>query len=157
MRAVNIELVTGDLLAQPVDVIVNSWNRNIIPWWLLIPQGVSGAIKKQAGTAPFKELAKMGPIPLGAARETGAGRLNFKSIIHVAGINLFWLATKNSIAQSVINAMNLVNENGYCSVALPLIGAGSGQRSADFSQKVIINTLEQMTFDSLVKVVRYEV
>jgi hypothetical protein len=35
----------GDLLDQPVDVTVNAWNRNIIPWWLLLPQGVSGAIK----------------------------------------------------------------------------------------------------------------
>lgn len=25
-----------------VKVIVNSWNRNIIPWWLLLPEGASG-------------------------------------------------------------------------------------------------------------------
>lgn len=40
---------TGDLLDQPVEVIVNAWNRNIIPWWLLLPQGVSGAIKRRGG------------------------------------------------------------------------------------------------------------
>ena len=27
-----VELVEGDLLAQDVEVIVNAWNRNIIPW-----------------------------------------------------------------------------------------------------------------------------
>ena len=43
-----INIVYGDLLQQPVDVIVNAWNRNFIPSWLLLPQGVSGAIKKQA-------------------------------------------------------------------------------------------------------------
>ena len=43
------DIVDGDLLSQPVDVIVNAWNRNIIPWWLLVPQGVSGAIKRKAG------------------------------------------------------------------------------------------------------------
>jgi hypothetical protein len=32
-----IETVTGELLDQPVDAIVNAWNRNIIPWWLLQP------------------------------------------------------------------------------------------------------------------------
>ena len=42
-------VVQGDLLDQNVDVIVNAWNRNFIPWWLLLPQGVSGAIKKRAG------------------------------------------------------------------------------------------------------------
>ena len=56
-----IHVVEGDLLDQDVDVIVNAWNRNIIPWWLLLPQGVSGAIKKRGGTGPFKELAKAWP------------------------------------------------------------------------------------------------
>jgi hypothetical protein len=29
-----VQTVVGDLLDQPVDVIVNAWNRNFIPWWL---------------------------------------------------------------------------------------------------------------------------
>ena len=40
-----LRVVEGDLLDQDVEVVVNAWNRNIIPWWLLILQGVSGAIK----------------------------------------------------------------------------------------------------------------
>lgn len=31
----NVTVMQGDLLEQDVDVIVNAWNRNIIPWWLL--------------------------------------------------------------------------------------------------------------------------
>src|ERR1051325_5052741 len=56
----NIVLVDGDLLNQSVDAIVNAWNRNLLPWWLLLPQGVSGAIKRRAGTAPFRELRRHG-------------------------------------------------------------------------------------------------
>lgn len=105
------KIVKGDLLEQPVEVIVNAWNRNIVPWWLLLPQGVSGAIKKKGGTQPFKELARAGPIPLGEAVLTGAGTLNFKAIIHVAGINMFWFATEYSIRQSVRSAMALVDKH----------------------------------------------
>ena len=47
----NLDIVDGDLLDQDVEVIVNAWNRNVIPWWLLIPQGVSGAIKKRGGNS----------------------------------------------------------------------------------------------------------
>src|SRR6266487_202668 len=101
----NLQIVDGDILDQPVEVIVNAWNRNIIPWWLLLPQGVSGAIKKRAGLAPFKELARHGPIPLGGAVLTSAGRLQFKGIIHVAGINMFWRASERSIRSSVQNAL----------------------------------------------------
>ncbi len=61
----NLTVIDGDLLNQDVEVIVNPWNRNIIPWWLLILQGVSGTIKKRAGYKPFFELGKKGAIPLG--------------------------------------------------------------------------------------------
>jgi len=145
------ERVTGNILEQKVDVIVNSWNRNIIPWWLLLPQGVSGAIKKTGGTQPFKEVAKFGPIPLGEARITSAGRLGYKAIIHVAGINLFWFATEYSVKQSVIHAMKIVDERGFRSVAFPLIGSGSGNRGKNWSLKLMDSALE--TIDSKAKVI----
>jgi O-acetyl-ADP-ribose deacetylase (regulator of RNase III) len=150
-----IEIVDGDILKQDVDVIVNSWNRNIIPWWLLLPQGVSGAIKKNAGLAPFKEVAKFGPIPLGEARLTTAGRLNYKAIIHVAGINLCWFATEYSVSQSVINAMKLVNEKGFKSVAFPLIGSGSGNRGKEWSLEIMKRTFDKIESDASVRILRF--
>ena len=60
-----VTVVEGDLLDQEVEVIVNAWNRNIIPWWLLLAQGVSGAINRRGGYAPFRELGRMGLIPIG--------------------------------------------------------------------------------------------
>jgi O-acetyl-ADP-ribose deacetylase len=120
------ELVWGDICEQPVEVIVNAWNRNIIPWWLLLPQGVSGAIKKQAGFEPFHELARFGPMPLGSARFTTAGRLPYKGIIHVTGISMLWQASEFSIRESVRSAIQIVEEKKFASVAFPVIGAGSG-------------------------------
>lgn len=120
-----IEVVEGDLLDQPVDAIVNAWNRNLIPWWLLIPQGVSGAIKKRGGVRPFRELGWR-PMALGEARITGPGRLPFQAIIHVAGINLLWRASAYSIRESTRNALMVAKERGLHSIAFPIIGAGSG-------------------------------
>lgn len=119
-------LVEGDLLVQEVEAIVNAWNRNIIPWWLLLPQGVSGAIKRRAGYRPFFEVGQHGPIRLGEAVATTAGRLPFKRIIHVAGINMLWRSSKESIQGSVYSAMRLVHEHELKSVAFPIVGAGSG-------------------------------
>ena len=82
-----LSVVHGDLLDQDVDVLVNAWNRNIIPWWLLLPQGVSGAIKRRAGLEPFRELARHGPIPLGGAVLTGAGRLLHCFLNHTTNVN----------------------------------------------------------------------
>lgn len=151
----NIDVVDGDLISQDVDAIVNSWNRNIIPWWLLIPQGVSGAIKKHAGYAPFRELAKKGPIPLGGAVKTTAGRLPHKAIIHVAGISMFWRSSESSIRDSVRNAMSIVRESGYRSVAIPLIGAGTGGGDESKVIEIIQDELEAIKYDGEVRIVRY--
>lgn len=122
----DVRVIDGDLLDQPAEAIVNAWNRNVIPWWLLLPQGVSGAIKRRAGSRPFRELARLGPIPLGGAVATSAGRLPHRAIIHVAGIDLLWRASPASIADSVVNAVALAGRLGLGSLAFPLIGAGSG-------------------------------
>ncbi len=151
-----VELTTGDLLKQDVEVIVNAWNRNIIPWWLLLPQGVSGAIKKRAGYEPFRELAKLGPIPLGGAVVTSAGRLPFKAIIHVAGISIWWRSSEFSIRESCRNAMRLAREHGYASIAFPLVGAGTGGSSIESSERLMLDQLSMEKFSGKVIVVRYK-
>jgi O-acetyl-ADP-ribose deacetylase (regulator of RNase III) len=151
----NVTIVDGDLLDQNVDVIVNAWNRNIIPWWLLIPQGVSGAIKKRGGLQPFRELGRIGALPLGHAVETSAGTLPFKAIIHVAGINMFWRSSEPSIRDSVRNAIALASKGGYGSIAIPLIGAGSGGGKPDRIQSLIEDELTKCDFDGDIRIVRY--
>jgi O-acetyl-ADP-ribose deacetylase len=149
----NTTVVEGDLLKQPVEVIVNAWNRNLIPWWLLLPQGVSGAIKRQGGTGPFKELAKYGTIPLGGAVLTSAERLPFKAIIHVAGINLLWRASELSIRNSVRNALKVASEQDFQSIAFPLIGAGSGSFKPDRSKAIMLDELGKLDYPLDVRIV----
>lgn len=150
------QIVTGDLLDQDVEVIVNAWNRNVIPWRLLLPQGVSGAIKRRAGLAPFRELRRHGPIPLGGAVLTGAGRLGFRGIIHVAGINLLWRASARSIRDSVTSAMRIVDEQRYASVAFPVIGAGSGSFGAPEALATMLDAFAPIDSPARAVVVRYE-
>src|ERR1017187_1504275 len=118
-----VRVCDEDLLDQDVEVIVNASNRNISPWWLLLPQGVSGAIKRRAGYGPFRELARHGPIPLGGAVQASAGRLPF---IHVAAISMFWRSSERAIRGCVRSALGIAREKGYRSIAFPLIGAGTG-------------------------------
>jgi O-acetyl-ADP-ribose deacetylase len=155
MNSPSIADVEGDLLDQNVDVIVNAWNRNIIPWWLLLPQGVSGAIKRKGGTAPFKELRKYGAIPLGQAVLTSAGRLPFKAIVHVAGINMLWRASEKSIRDSVKNAVSLAHENGFTSIAIPLIGAGSGGFNQERTKALMLDELDKLDVPMKVVVVAF--
>lgn len=145
----------GDLLDQEVEVIVNAWNRNVIPWWLLLPQGVSGAIKRRAGLAPFRELGRMGPIPLGGAVKTGAGKLPFRAIIHVAGISMWWRSSEEAIRKSVRSAMAIARDEGCQSIAFPLIGAGTGGLSPDRVSAIMQDELQAVEYDGKVVLVRY--
>lgn len=148
-------VVEGDLLDQPVEVIVNAWNRNVIPWWLLLPQGVSGAIKRRGGLRPFIEIGRTGPLPLGQARLTSAGRLPFMAVIHVAGIDLLWRASERSIRDSVRSAMDIVATERFASVAFPVIGAGSGGfREAD-ALATMCDAFASVEAAADVRIVRY--
>jgi O-acetyl-ADP-ribose deacetylase (regulator of RNase III) len=152
----NVSFVAGDLLDQQVDAIVNTWNRNLIPYWLLLPQGVSGAIKRRAGTQPFRELKKFGVLPLGGAAITSAGRLPLRGIIHVAGINHLWRASEFSIRTSVRSALALAERVGFDSLAFPAIGAGSGGFDVDASLAVMRDELALIGPQISVTLVRYE-
>jgi len=155
-RPLKIEVIEGDLLDQDVEVIVNAWNRNIIPWWLLLPQGVSGAIKRRGGTGPFKEVRKHGWIPLGGAVLTSSGKLPFKGIIHVAGINMLWRASERSIRDSVKNAVQLAHQKGFNSIAFPLIGSGSGGFNQEQAETIMLDELSKIDVPMMVKVVVFK-
>lgn len=150
-----IKVVVGDLLDQDVEVIVNAWNRNLIPWWLLLPSGVSGAIKRRAGLAPFRELGRLGPIPLGGAVATGAGRLPYRAIIHVAGINLLWRSSERSVRASVRNALVIARSGGYRSIAFPLVGAGTGGGGPTRVLAWMRDELHADEYDGEVRIVRH--
>ena len=151
----SIQVLDGDLLDQDVGVIVNAWNRNIIPWWLLLPQGVSGAIKRRAGYEPFRELTRHGPIPLGGAVQTGAGRLPFRAIIHVAGISLLWRSSERAIRGCVRSALGIARQQGYRSIAFPLIGAGTGGYPPEKVREIMQDEAGQQEYGGEIRIVRF--
>ncbi len=140
-KGMGLRELKGDLLVQDVDAIVNPWNRNFIPWWLLLPQGVSGAIKRAGGTRPFTEVRRHGLLNLGQAVATTAGKLPFQAIIHVAGLHASWVASERSIRLSTTNALRLAMEMELNSLAFPIIGGGTGgaqvQQAAGWMREVI--------------------
>jgi len=151
----HVTVVTGDLLDQKTEGIVNAWNMNVIPWWLLLPQGVSGAIKKKAGIEPFKELARKGRMRLGEAVPTGAGKLPYKAIIHVAGINMLWRATEDSIIDSVVNAVKAAERLRLKSLAFPILGSGSGGFPEAVAEDLMLGTMREIESSVEAVLVRY--
>lgn len=145
---INITTIHGSLLDQvDVDAFVNPWNRNFVPRLLLVPHGVSGALKKVTGSAPWKQLAQHGVLSTGEAVMTTGGKLQ-QDIIHVAGLNAFWVATDESISKSARNAVELAWANNYDSIAMPLIGAGVGGKGQEYVLNLIQESIQKWTISS---------
>jgi len=152
---VTIRVIDGDLLDQPVGAIVNAWNRNIIPWWILLPHGVSGAIKKRGGVQPFIEVSKFGWLEPGQAVHTSAGKLPQKYIIHVASINLFWQASAETVVACCTNALSLAEKLECNSIAFPILGAGSGGLKPELAESAMLETLGKAASNLEITIVRF--
>jgi len=74
-----IRVVLGDITEQDTDAIANAANDHL---WM--GSGVAGAIKSKGGEEIELEAMKQGPIPVGSAVITGAGRLPQRYVIHAA-------------------------------------------------------------------------
>ena len=156
-------VVDGDLLDQDVEVIVNAWNRNIIPWWLLLPQGVSRIrpIKRRGGLRPFREpwVAKR-LFPLRwcftskPARRGGVPLKSTRPWLPASACSGAPPNARSAARRSAIRVA-IAKEKGYRSIAFPLIGAGSGGGSPAKVLEIMCDELWSLQYDGEVRIVRY--
>jgi O-acetyl-ADP-ribose deacetylase (regulator of RNase III) len=117
------EVVTGDLLSEPVDAIVNAANGH-----LAHGGGVAAAIARAAGPALVEEgeriVSQSGPIEVGDAVVTTAGRLPFKGVIHAVGPHLGMGREEELLGQALGAAFRRAHERGWSSVSFPAVSSG---------------------------------
>ena len=116
-------MVRGDLLAEPVDAIVNAANGH-----LAHGGGVAGIISRAAGPALQAEsdalVAARGPFPTGSAVVTTAGVLPFKGVIHAVGPRKGEGDEEEKLFDALTNAFTLALGRGWSSVSFPAVSSG---------------------------------
>ena len=105
---------------------------------------------------PFDEVSKRGLMKLGEAVLTNSGELACKGIIHVAGINIFWRSSEKAIRRSIRNMLVIMGENGFVSVAIPLIGCGANKFPEERCIEIIKEELEKSTLEIEAIIVYYK-
>jgi O-acetyl-ADP-ribose deacetylase len=115
--------VRGDLLAEPVDAIVNAANGH-----LAHGGGVAAIIARAAGPALTREsellVQKHGPFPTGSAVVTTAGKLPFKGVIHAVGPRQGEGNEEAKLVQALSAAFARAQEKGWASVSFPAVSSG---------------------------------
>ncbi len=114
-------LIKGDITALEVDALVNAANNHL---WM--GGGVAGAIKRNGGADIEREAVRQGPIPVGEAVITGAGRLAAKYVIHAAVMGQDLKTDRGKICRATRASLELCQERGLKSVAFPALGTGVG-------------------------------
>ena len=113
----------ADLLAAPVDVIVNPANGG-----LSHGGGVAGQIAHQGGNIIQDEsdqfIKEHGILESGMVAFTSAGQLPYEAVIHAVGPRMGEGDEQRKIEQAVSSSLMLCNMHDWNSVAFPAISAG---------------------------------
>lgn len=117
----DITIVKGDISRIEADVLVNAANN-----YLWMGAGVAGALKRAGGQEIEDEAVKKGPIPVGEAIETKAGRLKAKCVIHAAVMGQDLQTDESIIRNATRNTLTRAEKLGVQSVAFPAFGTGVG-------------------------------
>jgi O-acetyl-ADP-ribose deacetylase (regulator of RNase III) len=131
-----IELVRGDIAQVEADAIVNAANDHL---WM--GAGVAGAIKRAGGDEIEREAMAKGPIAVGDAVATGAGRLPAKWVIHAAAMGQDLRTDAGKIRRATTSALRVADEVGARSVAFPALGTGVGGFSVDECARIMITAV----------------
>ncbi len=121
MAGYMLSVVEGDIARMEVDAIANAANDRL---WM--GSGVAGAIKRAGGEAIEREAVAKGPIPIGDAVVTGAGRLRAKYVIHGAVMGQDLATSAEIIRRTTARCLEVADGLGCVSIALPAFGTGIG-------------------------------
>ena len=138
MRETDLQLVSGDLLAQAVDVIVNPANDR-----LQLEGEVAAAIALQGGPAIQEECDRIGGAAVGTAVMTNAGDLPVKHVIHAVGPRTGEGEEDRKLSSAVRSALALAERHGMRSIAMPAIGAGAAAVPIDRAARIMLTEVQR--------------
>jgi O-acetyl-ADP-ribose deacetylase (regulator of RNase III) len=145
-----VEVITGDITKQEVDVVVNAANSS-----LMGGGGVDGAIHRAGGPSILEECKKARSstykdgLPTGEAVETTAGNMPAKWVIHTVG-PVWKGGEKNEdelLANCYRNSLDIAIRLGAQTIAFPAVSTGvygfPKQRAASIAFNTVKEKIDQ--------------
>lgn len=143
-----LEIVEGDIAALAVDAVANAANNHL---WM--GAGVAGAIKRAGGEEIEREAVARGPIEVGDAVATGAGRLPARYVIHGAVMGQDLRTDAALIRRATRRCLEVADELALESLALPAFGTGVGGFPLDDCARLMVKAVQEYRPRSLHRIV----
>ena len=140
----NVEVVEGDIAVLEVEAIANAANNHL---WM--GSGVAGALKRAGGEEIEREAVQQGPIEIGEAVATGAGRLRARWVIHGAVMGQDLRTNAELVRRTTESCLRVADELGAESLALPAFGTGVGAFPLDECARIMVETVRAYEPSSL--------
>jgi O-acetyl-ADP-ribose deacetylase len=131
-----LEVVEGDITALAVDAIANAANNHL---WM--GAGVAGAIKRAGGDEIEREAVAKGPIAVGDAVATGAGRLRVRWVSHGAVMGQDLVTSAELIERTTRRCLEVADGLGCESLGLPAFGTGVGGFSLEECARLMVGVV----------------
>jgi O-acetyl-ADP-ribose deacetylase (regulator of RNase III) len=131
-----IELWNGDICDLEVDAIVSPASTSL---WM--STGVAGELKRVGGDQIEFAAVRQGPVEIGDAVVTPAGRLAARVVIHAVSLERDRRTNAVAIDRAVRSAMARVRELGLTSVAFPALGTGVGGFPLEGAAQVAVDAV----------------
>ncbi len=138
VEGLTVEVVEGDITKADVEAITNAANNHL---WM--GSGVAGAIKRAGGEQIEREAVGKGPIEVGSAVATGAGALPHRYVIHGAVMGQDLRTSGELIARTTTSCLQLADELGVRSLALPAFGTGVGGFPVEECARLMIDAIAE--------------
>jgi O-acetyl-ADP-ribose deacetylase (regulator of RNase III) len=139
-----LELCEGDIAAVEADAVANAANDRL---WM--GAGVAGALKRAGGDEIEQEAIALGPIPLGSAVATSAGRLPARWVIHGAVMGQDLRTDAGLVRHATRSCLELADELGCGSLALPAFGTGVGGFPIEECARIMVGEARRFEPQSL--------
>jgi len=124
----------GDITDSDADSIVNAANNHL---WM--GSGVAGAIKRKGGQSIEDEATQKGPISVGEAAVTRAGKLKAKHVIHAAAMGQDLITSEEYIKKATLNSLKRAEDLNLESIDFPALGTGVGGFSLEKCANLMIS------------------
>jgi len=128
-----LEVREGDIAEVEADAIANAATDHL---WM--GAGVAGALKRAGGDEIEHEAMAQGPIELGTAVATAAGRLHARYVVHGAVMGQDLRTNAELVRRTTRSCLDVADELGCRSLALPAFGTGVGGFPLDECARIMV-------------------
>ena len=129
----------GDISTFDGDAIVNAANNHLV-----LGVGVAGAISARGGPEIQQEcdayVREHGPIRVGEAAITGAGKLDARFVIHAAAMGDEPVSAE-TIRAATHHSLALARRHSCASIAFPILGSGVGGFPFEEAARIMIEEI----------------